>query len=142
MSNLSLNTMGGSVVVNGSYATPEVGEPMLDAGFALNNIGFAEAYRDLDMVKKLAPIFEGLKGNFSGNIKVDALMDENMSLIMNSVDGSGSLSTNDLSLSGVKIIDQVATIVKKPELKNIKAKDLKIDFTITDGRVTTKPFDV
>ena len=142
MSNLSLNTMGGSVVVNGSYATPEVGDPMLDAGFALNNIGFAEAYRDLDMVKKLAPIFEGLKGNFSGNIKVDALMDENMSLIMNSVDGSGSLSTNDLSLSGVKIIDQVATIVKKPELKNIQTKDLKIDFTITDGRVTTKPFDV
>ena len=142
MSNLSLNTMGGSVVVNGSYATPEVGDPMLDAGFALNNIGFAEAYRDLDMVKKLAPIFEGLKGNFSGNIKVDALMDENMSLIMNSVDGSGSLSTKDLSLSGVKIIDQVATIVNKPELKNIQAKDLKIDFTITDGRVTTKPFDV
>ena len=69
-------------------------------------------------------------------------MDENMSLIMNSVDGSGSLSTKDLSLSGVKIIDQVATIVKKPELKNIQAKDLKIDFTITDGRVTTKPFDV
>ena len=142
MSNLSLNTMGGNVVVNGSYATPEVGEPMLDAGFALNNIGFAEAYRDLDMVKKLAPIFEGLKGNFSGSIKVDALLDENMSPIMSSVDGSGSLSTKDLSLSGVKFIDQVATIVNKPELKNIKAKDLKIDFTINDGRVTTKPFDL
>ena len=142
MSNLSLNTMGGNVVVNGSYATPEVGEPMLDAGFALNNIGFAEAYRDLDMVKKLAPIFEGLKGNFSGSIKVDALLDENMSPVMSSVDGSGSLSTKDLSLSGVKFIDQVATIVNKPELKNIKAKDLKIDFTINDGRVTTKPFDL
>lgn len=142
MSNLSLNTMGGNVVVNGSYATPEVGDPMLDAGFALNNIGFAEAYRDLDMVKKLAPIFEGLKGNFSGSIKVDALLDENMSPIMSSVDGSGSLSTKDLSLSGVTVIDQVATIVNKPELKNIKAKDLKIDFTIKDGRVTTKPFDL
>jgi hypothetical protein len=142
MSNLSLNTMGGNVVVNGSYATPEVGDPMLDAGFALNNIGFAEAYRDLDMVKKLAPIFDGLKGNFSGSIKVDALLDENMSPIMSSVDGSGSLSTKDLSLSGVTVIDQVATIVNKPELKNIKAKDLKIDFTIKDGRVTTKPFDL
>ncbi|MBR4994505.1 MAG: AsmA family protein [Alistipes sp.] len=142
MRNLSLNTMGGSVVVNGSYAAPEVGEPVLDAGFALNNIVFAEAYKDLDMVKQLAPIFEGLSGTFSGNINIDALLDEQMSPILQSVSGSGKLSTKDLSLSGVKIIDQVATIVNKPDLKNIRAKDLAIEFTINNGRVATKPFDL
>lgn len=142
MQNLSLNTMGGSVVVNGAYATPEKSAPSLNAGFSLKEIGFAQAYRDLDMVQQMAPIFEGLKGNFSGSIKVNTELDETMSPVMNTLSGSGSLSTKDLSLSGVKAIDMVADIVKKPSLKETKVKDLNIDFTIADGRINTKPFDL
>ena len=142
MQNLSLNAMGGGVVVNGSYATPAGEQARLDAGFALNNIGFAQAYKELDMVQKLAPIFSNLKGNFSGNIKVNTLLDDSMSPVFNSLNGSGSLSTKDLSLSDVAFINQVATIVKKPALKDMKAKDLNIDFTIANGRVNTKPFNI
>ena len=142
MQNLSLNTMGGSVVVNGAYATPEKSAPSLNAGFSLKEIGFAQAYRDLDMVQQMAPIFEGLKGNFSGSIKVNTQLDETMSPVMNTLSGSGSLSTKDLSLSEVKVIDMVADIVKKPSLKETKVKDLNIDFTIADGRINTKPFDL
>lgn len=142
MQNLSLNTMDGTVVVNGSYATPKNSQPRLDAGFSLNNIGFAAAYRDLDMIQKLAPIFNSLKGDFSGSVKISTLLDENMSPVINTLNGSGSLSTKDLSLSGVKAIDMVADIVKKPSLKQAKVKDMKIDFTIADGRINTKPFDI
>lgn len=142
MQNLSLNAMGGGVVVNGSYATPAGEQARLNAGFALNNIGFAQAYKELDMVQKLAPIFSNLKGNFSGNVKVNTLLDDSMSPIFNTLNGSGSLSTKDLSLSDVAFINQVATIVNKPALKDMKAKDLNIDFTITDGRVNTKPFNI
>jgi hypothetical protein len=142
MQNLSLNAMGGGVVVNGSYATPVGEQARLNAGFALNNIGFAQAYKELDMVQKLAPIFSNLKGNFSGNVKVNTLLDDSMSPIFNTLNGSGSLSTKDLSLSDVAFINQVATIVNKPALKDMKAKDLNIDFTITDGRVNTKPFNI
>ena len=142
MQNLSLNTMDGTVVVNGSYATPKNSQPRLDAGFSLNNIGFAAAYRDLDMIQKLAPIFNSLKGDFSGSVKINTLLDDNMSPMINTLNGSGSLSTKDLSLSGVKAIDMVADIVKKPSLKQAKVKDMKIDFTIADGRINTKPFDI
>ncbi len=142
MQNLSLNTMGGSVVVNGSYATPATAAPRLNAGFALNNVGFAQAYKELGMVQKLAPVFSNLKGDFSGSVKVDTELDNQMSPVMNTLNGSGSLSTNDLSLSDVKFINLVADIVKKPSLKETKVKDLNIDFTVKDGRVATKPFDI
>ena len=142
MQNLSLNAMGGGVVVNGSYATPAEKAPHLNAGFALNNIGFAQAYKELDMVKKLAPIFLNLKGDFSGSIKVDTDLNDQMSPVMNTLNGSGSLSTKDMSLSDVQIINIVADIVKKPALKDARAKDLKLDFTINNGKVSTKPFDI
>lgn len=142
MRNLSFNTMGGSVTMNGAYAAPQNKQPELNAAFDMRNISFAQAYQDLGLVQQLAPIFAGLKGNFSGNLQIDTPLDATMSPVMSAVQGKGALSTKDLSLSGVKFIDQVADILKKPSLKEIKVKDLNIDFEIKDGRVTTKPFDL
>lgn len=142
MKNLSMNTMGGNVVMNGYYSTTDVSKPEMNAGFKLSNISFTQAYKELDMVRQLAPIFEGLKGDFSGNMNVQTLLDATMSPILPTMQGSGSLSTKDLSLSGVKVIDQIADAVKQPSLKVLKVKDMTIDFTLKEGRIATKPFDI
>lgn len=142
MRNLSFNTMGGSITANGAYSAPKASQPHLNAGFDMKNIGFVQAYQELGLVQQLAPIFKGLKGNFSGNLQIDTPLDENMSPVMQKVQGSGNLSTKDLSLSGVKFIDQVADIVKKPSMKDIEVKDLNLGFEIKDGRVNTQPFDL
>lgn len=142
MKNLSLNTMGGDVVVNGFYYTPQEAQPQFNAGFKLNKIEFAKAYNDLNVVRKLAPIFNGLTGDFSGNVNIDTKLDNTMSPILSTLTGAGSLSTKDLSLNNVKVIQVVADIVKKPSLKDTRVKDVNIEFTIKDGRVNTKPFDV
>ena len=142
MKNLAMNTMGGSVVTNGYYSTADKEKPEMNAGFSMKEISFSQAYKDLDMVQKLAPVFENLKGNFSGKMNIQTLLDAQMSPIMETVKGDGSLSTRDISLSGVTTIDRIADAVKKPELKDIKVKDLAIDFTIDKGRISTTPFDI
>ena len=142
MKNLSLNTMGGNIVVNGFYNSPDGVQPGFNASLKLTDIVFAQAYKELDMVKKLAPVFNGLTGCFSGSMKIDTKLDDTMSPVLSTMSGSGSLSTKDVSLNGVTVIQQVADVLQKPSLKDTKVKDLKLDFTINDGRVTTKPFDV
>jgi Uncharacterized protein involved in outer membrane biogenesis len=142
MKNLSMSTMGGNVVMNGYYSTADIKKPEMKAGFKLTDIGFAQAYKELDMVQKMAPIFENLKGNFSGSINVLTNLDASMSPVLDTMQGDGSLSTRDLSLSGVKAIDQIADAIKQPSLKEMKVKDMTLDFTIKDGRVETKPFDI
>lgn len=67
MKNLSMSTMGGNVVMNGYYSTANAKKPEMKAGFKLTNLSFSQAYKELDMVQQLAPIFESLKGNFSGS---------------------------------------------------------------------------
>ena len=142
MKNLSMNTMGGNVVMNGYYSTADVKNPEMNAGFKLNGLSFAQTYKELDMVQQLAPIFENLKGNFSGSMKIQTILDAAMSPVLETMQGNGSLSTKDLSLSGVKVIDQIAEAVNKPDLKEMKVKDMTLDFTIKDGRVATQPFDI
>ncbi len=42
----------------------------------------------------------------------------------------------------MKAIDEIADAVKQPSLKEMKVKDMALEFTIKDGRVSTKPFDI
>lgn len=142
MKNLSLNTMGGEIVVNGSYDAPTGAAPHFDAALKLTDIAFAGAYKELNMVQKLAPIFNGLTGSFSGSMNISTILDNTMSPIIESINGGGSLSTKDLSLNNVKFIGQVADILKKPSLKDTRVKNLNIEFTIADGRINTKPFEL
>ena len=137
-----MGTMGGNVVMNGYYSTANAKKPEMKAGFKLSDISFSQAYKELDMVQQLAPIFENLKGNFSGSINVLTDLDAAMSPVLETMQGDGSLSTRDLSLSGVKAIDQIADAISQPSLKEMKVKDMTLDFTIKDGRVETKPFDI
>lgn len=142
MKNLSMNTMGGQVVMNGYYSTQNAEKPEMNGAFKLTGIQFAQAYKELDMVQKMAPVFENLKGNFSGNMDIRTELDPTMSPVMETMKGAGSLTTQDISLSGVKAIDGIADALGKPALKDMKVKNLKVDFTIDKGRVFTEPFDV
>ena len=142
MKNLSLETMGGKVVVNGFYKAPADVQPEFNASLKLSDIVFAQAYKELGVVQKMAPIFGGITGAFSGEMKINTKLDETMSPELHSLEGSGLLTTKDVSLDGVTVIQQVADILKKPELKKTSVKDVRVEFSISDGRVITKPFDV
>lgn len=142
MKNLSLNTMGGNMMVNGYYAAPANVVPEFNAGIKLNNIHFVRAYQELDLVQKMAPIFNGLTGDFSGSVNLKTTLDESMNPVLSTLSGNGSLLTKDLSLNNIKAIQMVADIVKNPSIKETKVKDLNVEFAIADGRINTKPFDV
>lgn len=143
MKNLSMNAMGGSVVMNGSYSTARSeSQPDLNASFAMNDLSFSQTFKELDMIQKMAPVFENLKGNYSGKMSINAQLDSVMSPVLNTLEGSGSLSTKNLNLSGVSILDKIADATKYTGLKNLSVKDMNIDFTIKEGRLNTEPFDI
>ena len=141
--NLSMNTLGGKVVMNGIYSTAlSEAQPQLNATFAMNNLSFAQTFKELVMIQQMAPIFEKLNGNFSGKMAVDTELDHTMSPILSTLTASGSLNTRDLNLSGVDVIDKIADATNRDEIRHLSVKDLNVDFAIQDGRVSTKPFDL
>ncbi len=143
ISNLTMHTMGGAAIMNGTYSTAQSeSSPRLNASFALNELSFAQTFQELQLIQQMAPIFEKLNGNFSGKIRVDTELDSIMSPKLNTLTASGELRTRNLNLSGVDIIDRIAEATQREELKEINVKDLNLDFTIKDGRVTTAPFAI
>ena len=142
MQNLSMNAMGGTLVMNGSYSSAEMYKPKLNAGFRITDISFNEAYKELDFVKQLAPVFGNINGDFSGSINIETELDDNMNAVLPTFQGNGNINTKDVNLSGVKAIDDIADAINKPELKYLSAKNISLDFTIKDGRLETQPFEM
>jgi Uncharacterized protein involved in outer membrane biogenesis len=144
MKNLSLETMGGSAVANGYYSTAAAGaaEPELNASFKMNNLLFSESFKTFEVIRTLAPIFENLKGSFSGDMSVNTKLDSLLNPKLDSFNAEGILTTTEIILSEVTVLDKLADLIKYEPLKNINTRDIKISFNVKNGRLTTKPFDI
>lgn len=143
LKNLSMNALGGNMKVNGYYSTAEnPKQPDVNFGLDLKNVSYAETFKAFGFVQKLAPIFENMLGTYSVNFDIKTSLTENMMPILTNLVGSGTLLSNDVTISDVPALTAMATALKNDNLKKISAKDIKIPFNIEDGRVNTKPFDI
>lgn len=140
---LNMNALGGSIRTSGSYSTaqnPKSPELTLDVN--VDKASFSRTFEELDMVKKFVPVFEKTGGNYSMTLDMTARMDEHMEPVLNSVAARGVLESSDIHVQNIKAFDQLAAVLKDDRLKKIEAKDVKISFTIADGRIETSPFDL
>ena len=143
MDELSLHTLQGAVVANGYYSTAENPKrPELNASFRMTGLSFSETFEKFVAIQKLVPVFEGLHGNFSGLARIETRMDSLMNADLTTLNGDGFLRTGDVNLSGIRALDAIADAVKREDLKDIRVRDLDLQFTIAGGRVSTQPFDI
>ncbi|MFA6831083.1 MAG: AsmA-like C-terminal region-containing protein [Bacteroidaceae bacterium] len=142
MKDLAFDVMKGQVKMNGSYTAADITQPTIDAQLSIENVSFAEAYKESEVIKKLVPIFSHAQGTFSSTMSLAMILDNQMDPVMKSVQGQGHIYTDSILITDVAVLDKMASALKKPELANLKTKDLDVAFTVKDGLVTTSPFDL
>ncbi len=143
INNLITNALGGSLLVNGYYSTalnPKL--PELNFKLDMKNVSFVKTFQTFDMIQKLAPIFENMSGNFSSNLDLTTQLKSDYMPILESMKAAGNLSSQEMSVTGVEVMDLLAEKLGNDKLKTISAKDINIPFTIQDGRVTTDAFNL
>jgi len=143
MKNLTMSALGGNIAVNGYYDTSN-NPKQPDTSFALDikNASFAQTFSTFTTIQKLAPIFENLQGNFSTNFKMTSPLGSDFMPILTSLVANGALQSNSVQINNTPVLTGLAAALKNDGLKEMKIKDLNLPFAISDGRVTTKPFDI
>jgi len=143
MKNLAINALGGKLNVNGYYDTGKnPKEPEVSLDLDIKNASFAETFSTFVTIQKLAPIFENMIGNYSTSFKMKSALGSDFMPVLASLTANGLLQSNNVEISGVTALDGLASALKNESLKELKVKDLKLPFSISDGRVTTNPFDI
>jgi len=142
INDLSANALGGSIGVKGFYEALDPEKPNVAFGLDLKGVSFAQTFTSFEFVKKIAPIFENVNGNYSLKMDFNTTLDKHLNPNLKLMNGAGLLQSNGVFVSNIKVLDVLATTLKNEKLRTIAPKDLSIPFKISDGKVTTSPFTI
>ena len=140
--NMGLQAFGGNMTMNGLYSTADVKKPYVDFDVNLSDVTFTEVFKQVETLRKFAPVFEKATGKFSSKLSINSLLQNDMMPNLASLIGNGSFSTKSIGLSNVEVINALASKLNKSGLSSSTIKDVALSFDIKDGKVNTKPFDV
>ncbi len=140
---IGMDAMGGNLQLEGLYNTQDPTKPIFQVDqLKITNVIFTEIYRQVDAVKQLAPIFEKTTGKFSTSLTMTTVLNQDMTPDLNSLVAKGTLSSQNLTIKDVKLLQTIGTVLNRNELKNPTINNVTIPFEIEKGRVYTNPFDV
>jgi hypothetical protein len=141
--NAKTSIFDGNIGFNGLVST-KTATPTFDMDLNLNSLDIPQAFTQLEMLKKIAPIAEVLSGKLNASVKVGGKLDsKEMTPNMNSLSGSlgGSLANAVIHTEKSKVLQALTGKVKflDPSKLNLNQK---INLTFNDGKVNIQPFVV
>ena len=141
LENCGLNTLGGSILVNGSFDEVKKGESKVAFNFKMKNLNIKQSAEKIKLVKKYAPMAAYTKGTFSTNAVFRSTLDKALDPVLNTVYSKGKLLTHNVQIVGYKPLDTFAEVTKTKDIVHQKFDDLNIDYEIIDGKAFIKPFN-
>ena len=141
MDKLHMDLFNGSMMVSGVYNTADTTKPSADLDLDIKNLDIQMANKSFSMLDKMAPITKNCKGNISLKFTFKTDIDQQMSPVMNSIDGYGRLQSQNLQIVDSKTLDQMTKLMKTKGIGNTM-KDVNVSFTVKDGWVNVQPSTV
>ena len=140
LKNLSMDMLNGNLIMNGAYNTANPVKPSVDLNLRITDIDIHSAYNAFSFIKQSLPIAMNCNGKISAAMKFSSDLDKEMSPIMTTANGGGSLSTKGFVLNDNPAMTQLANLLKNDELSRLSISNLKIDFKIEQGNIIVEPF--
>jgi hypothetical protein len=140
--NLKMNTLGGEVVLGGSYNTTNIMEPAIKMTYNIQNLDIRQTSQTFNAVEKMAPIASKCTGKFSSVFNMNAKLDKQLSPEFNTLTGQGFVASKDIFIEGFEPLNKLAQELKIQKLAKQSVSDIKVFFEFKDGKVWVKPYDV
>ena len=142
LNGLDMNLLDGSLALNGSYNTANPDIPSVKLDVNAKELDVQSAYNAFSFIRESLPIAVNCSGKISARADFAADLDKEMSPVMSTANGSGTLSANKFLINDNPTLNKLSTLLKNEELSRLSISKLKIDFSIENGDITVKPFTV
>jgi len=137
-----MDMLGGSILMSADYDTRDTLRPVMKADISIKNIGVKDAFKTFVIVQKLVPAAKGIDGKINAQLNYQSLLGKDMMPVLNTIDGSGKLQSDQITLVESPTFDKIKGFLKLGDKYSNTFKDINISFKIKDGRVFVSPFDV
>ena len=142
LSNVKFNLLGGSFVINGTYDTKNLQHPRYNFGLKVDNLSIQRAASQFSIIKTYAPIAGLATGKFGTDFKVNGELGQDMMPKLNTVNGDGLIRIAEAAVTQSKLISGITSLTKLQDADNVTLKNVLMSATISDGKLSVKPFDV
>ncbi len=142
LDDFNMNLFDGSMQADGEYSTRDTLKPQVSFDFALEKIRIENALKSFSVLDTLVPIMKNTEGDISLKMEYMSSLMPDMKPDVPTIKGFGSLSSDEIKLEGSQSLGKILQKLKLSKDKKQTFKNINIEFTIDDGRINVKPFDV
>jgi uncharacterized protein involved in outer membrane biogenesis len=139
---LKFKMLGGSFAMNGTYDPRDLAHPKYDVDVKVESLSIQQAAQSLTLVRTYAPIAGLVQGNFSTDFKLSGELTQTMMPNLGTVNAEGLIRIAQAALTQSKLIAGVTSLTKLDNTDQVTLRDVLMSATITNGRLSVKPFDV
>lgn len=142
LSNLKMNLMGGSMIVNGYYSTQNPMVPKVNFDMNISNFDVQQTFKSFNTIATIAPVGQYTTGRFSTTMNYTSDLGADMMPIVTTMNGEGTLSTSAVVVDGFPALKKLDEALKMNKFSKVTLQDIKmLKFTIVNGAITAEPFE-
>jgi len=141
MTNLKMNLLDGSMVMNGFYDTKDITKPAVNFNLNISEFDIQKTNAAFVTVEKLAPVAKSAHGKFSTTLKdFVSVLKPDMTPDYNTLSAKGNLKTKAVTIEDFPPLVKVDDALHLNKLKKVNVSDVSVDYEIKDGRLHTQPY--
>ncbi len=140
MQQLVFNMLNGTVTMSGKYATTNPVKPDFSYVLSLKQFDLQQSFKTFLTIQKMAPIAERCTGNFSTDLDIRGNLDQHMQPVMNSLTGSGRLTSDKVVINNFEPLNKIADALKMEQYKKAEVENVNFSYEFENGRIKIKPY--
>jgi AsmA protein len=134
------NSLNASFTLNGDYDSKDLNHPLFDFSVDIKDLDIHSAYKELGIIRELAPAAADAHGSFSISYKLKGELDQQMKIKTETMVGGGEIRIANAKINGMKIFDEISKAAKKGNIKDPHLKEFIMDTEIRNNKIFIKPF--
>ena len=133
----------GALSISGDVSTKE-NTPTFNLNLGANGFDISESFKDLDLLKTLAPVAKLLQGKLNTNINLSGALDKDFTPDLSTISGNAlaELLTTKINSDQGELFNKLEGALSFIDFDKLDLKDLKTKFAFANGNVSVKPFSL
>ncbi|MBO6879259.1 AsmA family protein [Winogradskyella sp.] len=140
--NMTTDLFNGQLGISGNVSTKEA-KPKFDMKLAMQQFDISQSFRDLEMLKALAPIAKVLQGKLNSTIDISGFLDKSFSPDLSTISGNAlaEILTSNIDVSKSPLLAGLDNKLDFLDLQNLQ-KNIATKLNFENGLVSVKPFTI
>lgn len=144
LQNVMTSIFGGNIGLDGLVSTKEA-KPKFDMGLNLSNLDISQAFTQLTMLEKIAPIAGVISGKINSTINLSGLLDaKELTPDLTTLNGDllGQFLETKVNADKSKLLSALDSNLSFIDFDKLNLNKLKAHLTFADGKVNIQPIDL